>query len=55
MENGVNYTAPISGYSFGNLKEYIGYIISAVVGVTIILIIFKVFAKINSKKNTKGE
>jgi len=55
MENGVNYTAPISGYSFGNLKEYIGYIISAVVGVTIILIIFKVFAKINLKKNTKGE
>jgi len=55
MENGVNYTAPIPDYSFGNLKEYIGYIISAVVGVAIILIIFKVFAKINLKKNTKGE
>ena len=55
MENGVNYTAPISDYSFANLKEYIGYVISAVVGVTIILIIFKVFTKINLKKNTKGE
>lgn len=55
MENGVNFTAPISGYSFGTLKEYFGYIISALVGVIIILIIFNIFTKINLKKNTKGE
>lgn len=56
MEDGFKFNSPISGYSLGNVKEYFGYIISALVGVAIILIIFKVLAKIiNLKKNTKGE
>mgnify|MGYP001408415818 CR=1 FL=1 len=55
MEGGFKFTSLIPDYSFGNLKEYLGYIISALVGVMIILIIFRLLSKINLKKNTKGE
>ena len=53
MENGFQFNSPITDYSFGFLNEYFGYILSAVVGVTIILIIFKVLGKINLKRNIK--
>ena len=53
MENGFKFNSPIPDYNFGFLNEYFGYILSAVVGVTIILIIFKVLGKINLKRNIK--
>ncbi|MFW2491512.1 cobalt transporter CbiM [Clostridium chromiireducens] len=55
MEKGVQFNSLIPDYSFGFLKEYLGYILSALIGVTIILIIFKVISKINLKKNIKGD
>jgi len=53
MEEGFQFNSPISDYSFGFLNEYFGYILSALVGVIIILIIFKVLGKINLKRNIK--
>lgn len=53
MEDGFQFNSPIPDYSFGFLKEYFGYILSAIIGVTIILIIFKVLGKINLKRNIK--
>ncbi len=53
MEEGFQFNSPIPDYSFGFLKEYFGYILSAIIGVAIILIIFKVLGKINLKRNIK--
>jgi len=55
MEKGFQFNSPIPDYSFGFLNEYFGYIISALVGVIIILIIFKILGKINIKKDIKGD
>jgi cobalt/nickel transport system permease protein len=55
MENGFQFNSLIPDYNLGNVKEYLGYIISAIIGVTVILIIFKILGKINFKGNTKGE
>ena len=55
MEDGFNFKALIPDYSLGNVQEYLGYIISALLGVIIILIIFKILSKININRNTKGE
>ena len=55
MEEGFKFNSLIPDYSLGNLKEYLGYIISALLGVIMILVIFKILSKINLKKNTKGE
>ena len=53
MEEGIQYKSLIPDYNFSFLNEYMGYILSALAGVTIILIIFKFLAKINLKK--KGD
>ena len=55
MENGFQFNSLIPDYSLGNVTEYIGYIISAALGVIIIFIIFKILSKINLRKETKGE
>ncbi len=55
MEDGFQFNSLIPDYNLGNLKEYIGYIISAILGVIIILTIFKILSKINLGKDTKGE
>ena len=55
MENGFQFNSLIPDYSLGNVTEYIGYIISAALGVIIIFIIFKILSKINLRKGTKGE
>lgn len=55
MENGFQFNSLIPDYSLGNVAEYIGYIISAGLGVIIIFIIFKILSKINLRKETKGE
>lgn len=55
MEEGFQFNSPIPDYSFGFLNEYLGYILSALVGVIIILMIFKVLGKINLKRSIKGD
>ncbi|MBU3099354.1 MULTISPECIES: cobalt transporter CbiM [Clostridium] len=55
MEQGFKFNSPIPDYSFGFLSSYFGYILSALAGVIIILIIFKVLEKINLKRNIKGD
>ncbi|WP_297425848.1 cobalt transporter CbiM [Clostridium sp.] len=55
MEDGVKFNSPMPGYSFEFLQGYLGYILSALAGVIIIFIIFKVLGKINLKKNFKGD
>lgn len=55
MEQGFKFDSPIPGYDFGFSSKYFGYILSALAGVIIILIIFKVLEKINLKRNIKGD
>ncbi|MDD7792837.1 cobalt transporter CbiM [Clostridium sp. 'White wine YQ'] len=55
MEQGVNFNAPMQGYGVSGIKENIGYILSAIAGVILIIILFKIISKINLKKRTKGE
>jgi len=55
MDSGFQFKSPFPDYNLGNFEEYIGYIISALVGVILILIIFKVLSKINLKKSKRGE
>lgn len=55
MENGFQFNSLIPDYNLGYVTEYFGYIISAVLGVIIIFIIFKILSKINLRKKTKGE
>jgi cobalt/nickel transport system permease protein len=55
MEDGFQFNSLIPDYSFGFFNEYFGYILSALVGVIIILIIFKALGKIKFKRNIKGD
>lgn len=50
MQEGFHFNAAIAEYSINRLPEYIGYILSAAVGVTILLTIFKLIT-IGSKKS----
>ncbi|MDS0524847.1 cobalt transporter CbiM [Clostridium sp. SHJSY1] len=53
MENGFQFNSPLPDYNFSNMKAYIGYILSAIIGVILILSIFKIISKINLKKIQK--
>lgn len=53
MKNGVNYNSPMADYSIKNMKEYFGYIISAVIGVILIIIIIKVLGKVIFNRKQK--
>lgn len=55
IENGFQFNSPMPDYSGGISNEYLGYIVSALVGVIIILIIFKILGKINLKRKIKGD
>ncbi|AAK78747.1 cobalt/nickel transport system permease protein [Clostridium acetobutylicum] len=50
MKNGFKFNSLFQGYNVGNLKDYIGYILAAVVGVVIILMIFKILEKVKKEK-----
>jgi len=50
MENGFNFKALIPDYSVAGMPEFLGYILSAVFGVAILLILFKLLA---GKKDSK--
>jgi len=53
MEDGFQFNSPIPDYNLGNFEEYFAYIISALIGVIIILVIFKILGRINFKKRQK--
>ncbi|MBD7913344.1 cobalt transporter CbiM [Clostridium cibarium] len=55
MEEGLQFNSPIPDYNFGFFNEYLGYILSALLGVLFILIIFMVMGKVNFKRNKKGD
>lgn len=52
MKNGFNLSALMPDYSVKGLPDYFGYILSAVAGVAILLIVFRVLASI--KRNGKN-
>lgn len=45
MEKGFSFNSPIPDYSLGGISEVLGYIISAVVGLALIFILFKLINK----------
>lgn len=53
MKDGFQFSSPIPDYSFNIINEYFGYILSAIIGVLMILIIFKILEKINIRQ--KGD
>lgn len=50
FEHGFNYTALAPDYGFSGMNEKIGYILSAIVGVALILIVFKIISSIKKDK-----
>jgi len=52
MKNGFSFEAMMPDYSVGGIPEVAGYILSAVAGVAVLLIVFKIVSSL--KKNTHG-
>ncbi len=52
MQNGFSFEAMMPDYSVGGIPEVAGYILSAVAGVAVLLIVFKIVSSL--KKNTHG-
>ena len=50
FEHGFNFNAIMPDYSVGGINEIIGYIISAVAGVALILILFKIVGSAKKDK-----
>ncbi|MCR3761520.1 cobalt transporter CbiM [Clostridium felsineum] len=50
IKNGFEYKALFPDYNVGNFKEYIGYILAAVVGVVLIIIVFKILERVQKEK-----
>lgn len=44
MANGIDYGAPLPGYAIGGLPEIAGYVLSAVAGAAILIIVFKLIS-----------
>jgi cobalt/nickel transport system permease protein len=53
FEHGINYSAIAADYSVPGINEVVGYIISAIAGAAIIIIIFKIVSSIK-KNNTSN-
>ncbi len=51
MKNGFSFAAIMPDYSLNGLSEIAGYILSAVAGVAILLILFKIISNFKSTKN----
>ncbi len=51
MKNGFSLQAIMPDYSFNGLPQAVGYILSAVAGVAILLIVFKIISNFKSTKN----
>jgi len=53
MKNGFSFKALIPDYSINGLPSVAGYMLSAVAGAALLLIIFKLLANEKNKKNDK--
>jgi cobalt/nickel transport system permease protein len=53
MKNGFNFQAIMPDYTVGSLPEIAGYIISAIAGVAILIILFKLFSLLKKDKPMK--
>lgn len=53
MSKGFKFNSPFKDYSFSFLNQYFGYVLSALVGVVLILAIFKFVERINLRRNKK--
>lgn len=53
MKNGVKFNSPMAAYSIQNMREYFGYIASAIIGVVLILAVIRVLAKIIFNRKQK--
>lgn len=54
MTNGFNFSAIMPDYSVSGLPEVLGYIVSALLGVAIIVILFKIISSMRSDKTQKA-
>jgi cobalt/nickel transport system permease protein len=50
MENGFSFESMMPDYSISGLPEFIGYIVSAVAGVAIVIILFKIIGSMQKEK-----
>lgn len=50
MEHGINFAALFSDYSIAGMPEWVGYILSAVIGTAIVVIFFKLIGTFAKKK-----
>ncbi|MCL4378320.1 MAG: cobalt transporter CbiM [Actinobacteria bacterium] len=55
MKNGFNFSALIPGYGIKGLPDIIGYIISAIAGVAILIIIFKIISAFKKSGTEKTQ
>ena len=51
MLEGFQFEAILPDYSFAGLPEWIGYILSAVIGAAVLIILFKLFSLIGGDKS----
>jgi cobalt/nickel transport system permease protein len=54
MTSGINYSALLSDYSVSGLPEWVGYIISAVLGAAVLIIVFKIISNLKKDKAAKA-
>lgn len=54
MSNGFNFNAPLPDYAFTGMPEAVGYIISALAGVALLIILFKIIGSFINIKAGKG-
>jgi cobalt/nickel transport system permease protein len=50
MENGFRFSAPLPDYTVGNMPEIAGYVLSAVAGAAILVIVFKLLSLVKKNK-----
>ena len=50
MQNGFSFGGIIPDYSIGGLPEFVGYIMSAIAGVALTIILFKIISSLKKNK-----
>jgi len=54
MTSGLNYSALLSDYSVSGLPDFVGYIISALLGVAVLIIVFKIISSVKKDRTEKA-
>ncbi len=52
MQHGFNFKAPMADYTVSGIPEVMGYILSAIVGVAVSIILFKIISNLNNNRTT---